>query len=213
MTIHVIFSGGMDSTALLHRAVRLHGSDSVRAVSFDYGQTHNDRELSAARTISDRLGVTRREVDLRGLFSQPSALLGSEPVPEGRYDSDNMTSTVVSGRNLLFASVALAGAAPGDEVWLGVHAGDHPVYRDCRPEFVEGLRTAASAYDVEVAAPWVHLLKGEIIEAEPGAPYGLSWSCYKGGEVHCGRCGTCVERREAFETAGVTDPTTYEVER
>lgn len=208
MTIHLSFSGGMDSTALLHRAVHQQGPQHVRALSFDYGQTHNGSELEAARQIADLLGVERRVIDLRGMLSG-SALLGSGAVPDGHYSHETMSATVVNGRNLLFASAIIAQTSPGDEVWLGVHAGDHPVYADCRPEFVHGLDLAADAYGVRVEAPWVHLSKADIIDAEPGAPFDLSWSCYKGGDVHCGRCGTCVERAEAFSLSTSPDPTTY----
>lgn len=208
MNIHLSFSGGMDSTALLHRAVRQRGPQHVRALSFDYGQRHNDKELQAARQIADLLGVERRVIDLRGMLSG-SALLGSGEVPDGHYSHDTMSATVVNGRNLLFVSVAIAQASPGDEVWLGVHTGDHPIYADCRPEFVDGVAQAARAYDVTVKAPWVTLTKSDIIDAEPDAPYALSWSCYKGGDTHCGRCGTCVERAEAFHLSSVEDPTVY----
>lgn len=212
MTIHVSFSGGMDSTALIYRAVERYGPEQVRAVSFDYGQTHNDRELEAARTIAAGLGVERVTIDLTGMMSG-SALLGSGTIPDGHYSDETMSATVVNGRNLLFASAVIAQTSPGDEVWLGMHSGDHPIYADCRPDFVEGLAQAARAYGVTVLAPWVHVSKADILDLEPGAPYGLTWSCYKGGEVHCGTCGTCVERREAFTWAGLTDPTTYEGER
>lgn len=207
MTIFVSFSGGMDSTALLHRAVREHGSGNVHAISFDYGQRHV-RELVAAEAVAEALGVERLTLDLRGLL-HGSALLGQAEVPHGHYAEDTMAATVVNGRNLLFASALIAQASPGDEVWLGVHAGDHPVYPDCRPEFVESLALAAGAYSVVVQAPWVNISKDQIIAAEPDAPYELSWSCYEGGELHCGRCGTCVERAEAFSLAGTADPTQY----
>lgn len=207
MTAHVLFSGGMDSTALLFRAVREHGADQVRAISFDYGQRHI-RELGAAEQIAAQLGVDHHVLNVRGLLAG-SALLGQGEIPHGHYADESMSATVVPGRNLLFASAVIAQAHAGDGVMLGVHAGDHPVYPDCRPSFVRALAEAAQAYDVTVMAPWVHITKDDIILAEPDAPYGLSWSCYEGGELHCGACGTCVERREAFELADMPDPTRY----
>lgn len=208
MTAHVLFSGGMDSTALLFRAVREHGAaDQVRAISFDYGQRHV-RELAAAEVIATDLGVDHIVLNVRGLLSG-SALLGEGDIPHGHYADESMAATVVPGRNLLFAAAVIAQARAGDVVMLGVHAGDHPVYPDCRPEFVRALAWAAQAYDVTIMAPWVNITKAEIVLAEPRAPYGLSWSCYEGGAAHCGQCGTCVERREAFELAGMPDPTGY----
>lgn len=208
MTVHVSFSGGVDSTALLTRAVRYHGAERVRAVSIWYGQRHRN-ELDAAERIAASMGVPWGTLDLTGLLSG-SALLSDEPVPEGHYAASNMAATVVHGRNLLFASALISRARPGDEVWLGVHAGDHPVYPDCRPDFIANLAATARTYEVEVRAPWVDMAKAAIIAAEPQAPYGLTWSCYNGRELHCGRCGTCVERAEAFTLAGVQDPTAYE---
>lgn len=206
--IHVSFSGGLDSTALLARAVAQRGPKQVRAVSINYGQRHS-RELGAAKEITDLLGVRWATLDLRGLLSGSSLIDPSEEVPDGHYAAETMTATVVNGRNLLFAAAIIAQTQPGDEVWLGVHAGDHFIYPDCRPGFVAGLAAAARAYDVTVRAPWVEMSKAEVVAAERDSPLGLSWSCYKGGEVHCGRCGTCVERAEAFHLAGVEDPTEY----
>lgn len=205
---HVSFSGGLDSTAALQHAIDLNGADNVRAVSIDYGQRHR-RELDSASSIIRKLHVEWAVLDLKGVM-RGSALLGEGDVPHGHYAAESMAATVVHGRNLLFAAALIAHARPGDEVWLGVHAGDHHVYPDCRPEFIEHLTATAATYDVAVRAPWVHMTKADIVAAEPTAPYELTWSCYKGGELHCGKCGTCVERAEAFALAGVPDPTTYE---
>jgi 7-cyano-7-deazaguanine synthase len=207
MVVHVLFSGGMDSTALLFRAVRVNGAANVRAISFDYGQRHV-RELRAAEQIAADLGVDHIVLNLRGLLTG-SALLGEGDIPHGHYADESMAATVVPGRNLLFAAAVIAQARAGDVVMLGVHAGDHPVYPDCRPEFVRALAEAAQAYDVTISAPWVNITKADIVMAEPRAPYEFSWSCYEGGAYHCGQCGTCVERREAFELAGAPDRTTY----
>lgn len=207
MTHIVSLSGGMDSTAALYDAIQRHPETSVTAISIYYGQRH-EVELEHAQDIARELSVEWRLLDLSGLL-HGSALLDGSPVPHGHYAEDTMAATVVNGRNLLFGAALIAQTQPGDTVVLGVHAGDHPVYKDCRPEFIHGLRACASAYDVRIRAPWLHLTKDQIIAHAPGAPFELSWSCYEGGETHCGRCGTCVERAEAFHLAGVPDPTTY----
>jgi 7-cyano-7-deazaguanine synthase len=202
----VVLSGGLDSTC----ALAVTGADAV--VSFDYGQRHR-RELAAAAAIAAHYRLPHTVVDLAGMFTGPSALLDpGTAVPEGRYDHPSMAATVVPGRNLLFAAAAIARTAPGDTVVVGVHAGDHPVYPDCRPEFwaaLDGL--AAAAYGVRIAAPFLHSSKAQALTAglAAEAPVGLTWSCYAGGTEHCGRCGTCVERRESFHLAGVADPTGY----
>lgn len=209
MTHHiVVLSGGMDSTVALATAARTSGD--VEALSFHYGQRH-ERELEAARNIARHYGVRHRIVDIEGLLSG-SALLGHGDVPEGHYADDTMAATVVPGRNLLFASAAIAQARPGDALWFGVHAGDHPIYPDCRPEFWHRLTAlAADAYDVDIRTPFIESPKSYIAQqgARLGAPLDLSWSCYQGKDVHCGRCGTCVERAEAFALAKVADPTEY----
>jgi 7-cyano-7-deazaguanine synthase len=224
MTV-VLLSGGMDSTVLATDLVRNidtqrdmwqgPGSDRVSAISIDYGQRHV-RELAAADAVARTLGIEHRVIDAasvgRGLAS---ALTDPDrPVPEGHYAEESMAATVVPGRNLLFAAIAIAHAASTGHgtVALAVHAGDHPVYPDCRPEFTSMVSTLAEGtYGVRVAAPYVRMSKAEICAwgSQVGAPLGLSWSCYQGGDFHCGRCGTCVERAEAFHLAKVPDPTTY----
>jgi 7-cyano-7-deazaguanine synthase len=205
----VALSGGMDSTAAL-AVYAQHGSYDILAVSFDYGQRHS-RELESARLVAEHLGVPHEVVDLRGHLSG-SALLGDGDVPHGHYAADTMTQTVVNGRNLLFISHLVARTRPGDTVVAAVHAGDHFIYGDCRPAFIEPLRTAiAAAYEVSLHTPFLHATKADIARAGDlaHAPFALSWSCYEGGDIHCGRCGTCVERAEAFSLAGVPDPTEY----
>lgn len=206
----VIFSGGLDSTCALAKALE-DGDAEVVAVSTDYGQRHGI-ELDRARQIAREMGTAHRVLDLRGLL-YGSALLGQGQVPEGHYAEEPMASTVVNGRNMLFASAVVALTDPGDEVWLGVHAGDHFVYPDCRPSFWEPYGQAVlSAYGVKIVTPYLNRTKAQIV-AEGyalGAPLGLTWSCYRGQGEQCGRCGTCVERAEAFHLAGVPDPTTYE---
>lgn len=204
----VVLSGGLDSTCALALALQ---EGPAAAVGFDYGQTHS-RELRAAEAVGKHFDVDFQTIDLQGIM-HGSALLGEMPVPRGGYDPDTMSDTVVQGRNLLFASVAIA-AAPGQEVWLGVHSGDHHLYPDCRPEFWADLsRLAERAYGVKIRTPFLQDSKADALVrgAEAGAPHWLTWSCYVGGDDHCGECGTCLERREAYRVAGISDPTTYEV--
>lgn len=208
MSALVVLSGGMDSAAALTFAVQGHAD--TRAISFDYGQRHS-RELASATAVAAHYAIPHHIVNVRGLL-HGSSLLFAGDVPEGHYAEASMKSTVVNGRNLLFASVAVAAAQPGSTLFFGVHAGDHPVYPDCRPEFWEGLRwVVRDAYDVTLATPFVMWEKRDIVSwgAANGTPFHLTWSCYQGGDQHCGRCGTCVERAEAFSLAGVEDPTAY----
>lgn len=208
MSAVVLCSGGLDSTT----ALALERGPDVTAISIEYGQRHV-RELNAAAHVAAFYGVTHVIIPAKGLLTG-SALLGAAPVPDGRYDDESMRITVVPGRNLLFAALAVAYAAGlgADRVVMGMHAGDHPIYPDCRPDFIGPLAQAVeSAYGVELTAPFLMVDKAEIVRrgAAVGVPYELTWSCYKGGGLHCGRCGTCVERIEAFRLAGVPDPTTY----
>jgi 7-cyano-7-deazaguanine synthase len=216
----IVFSGGLDSTVALTEATKLH--DRVLAVSFNYGQRHRHRELAAARDIARQLGVTHHVVDL-GCLAE--LLPGSSltdlgiPVPHGHYAAESMQATVVPNRNMIMLSIAagIAGAHGMEQVITAVHAGDHYVYPDCRPEFMASLDIAlnlafTTAQRPVLDAPYVQLTKAEIVSRgyAMGAPMDLSWSCYEGGARHCGRCGTCVERCSAFEDAGVHDPTLYE---
>lgn len=222
----ICFSGGMDSTTLA--AMYLKSGYCLKLLSFDYGQRHKERELSAADDVAchlDSLGigdVTWDVIDLRsvGALLDGSALTDPRvPVPEGHYAEESMRSTVVPNRNAIMANIAIgvASSAQADVVALGVHAGDHAVYPDCRPEFVKSLRQTMTHalkgfHTPRLETPFLSKSKGQIAEMARmlKAPLHLSWSCYKGGEIHCGKCGTCVERREAFELAGMTDPTEYE---
>lgn len=213
------FSGGMDSTTLAARyASEGYG---LLLLSFDYGQLHRRRELQAAFRIADRLGAEHHVIDLSSAapLLPGSALTDpSVDVPDGHYAEESMKSTVVPNRNAIMASIALgiASARGAELIGLGVHAGDHAIYPDCRPEFVDALQGLAAAalkgmHTPQIVTPFVHMTKAEITAhaATVDAPLDLSWSCYKGGEVHCGTCGTCVERREAFADAGREDPTEY----
>ncbi|WP_309317416.1 7-cyano-7-deazaguanine synthase QueC [Streptomyces salinarius] len=214
------FSGGMDSTTL---AAHYHGLGyDLLLLSFNYGQRHL-REIAAAQTIAAHYGAEHHVVDLDGLGAlMPGSALtdGTVDVPEGHYAEASMRATVVPNRNAIMANIAagIASARGALVVALGIHAGDHAVYPDCRPAFLEALqRSVTAALDgfptPTVEAPFLHLTKTDIARAgvRLDAPVALSWSCYKGGAFHCGRCGTCVERHEAFVDAGLVDPTRYEV--
>ena len=216
----VSLSGGMDSTTLLAHYAAAEPAPRLLAVSVDYGQRHV-RELDSARAVAAHYRAEHLVVDLRavgGLLSGSALTDPSVEVPEGHYAWETMKATVVPNRNMIIASVliGLAVSRRAAVVALGMHAGDHAVYPDCRPEFVTALaRCAAVANEgfdpPAVEAPFVHLTKTDIARrgAELAAPLHLSWSCYRGGEVHCGVCGTCYERREAFRDAGLPDPTAY----
>ncbi len=194
--------------------------DLTRLVSFDYGQRHR-KELDYAALCAERLDVPHDIIDLRGIGAAltGSALTDDIDVPDGHYAEESMRITVVPNRNAIMLSVAFGvAAARGDQaVATAVHGGDHFIYPDCRPAFTESFeamqRAALDGYaEVSLYTPFVHRTKADIVTegARCGTPFELTWSCYKGGETHCGRCGTCVERREAFHLAGVADPTPYE---
>lgn len=215
-----IVSGGLDSTTM---AFALHAAGSqLSLVSFDYGQRHRT-ELVAARAVAASLGVPHEVIDLRqvGVLLTGSALTDAHvDVPQGHYTDASMRRTVVPNRNAIMRDIAtgIAVAQGADAVAFGAHGGDHPIYPDCRPEFVRAftvmVRLANAGFissRFQVVAPFLSLTKSEIVRiaARLGVPFELTWSCYEGGTVHCGRCGTCVERREAFTLAGVDDPTNY----
>ena len=205
----VVLSGGMDSATVLALAVH-DTAGPVAALGFDYGQRHR-RELDAAQAVADQYGVPYEVRHLTGLLSG-SSLLGDGPIPHGDYGADNMASTVVNGRNLLFASAVIAACQPGDRAWFGVHGGDHHLYPDCRPQFWHRLAALSDeAYGVQLRTPFLDDTKAGIAltGARLGVPFHLTWSCYEGGQLHCGRCGTCRERQQAFIEAGLDDPTEY----
>lgn len=209
-------SGGMDSTTLLYD-LRSQGR-SVTALGFDYGQRHS-RELRAAESVARAADISFEIVQLKDLarLFQGSALTDrSVAVPHGHYTDATMKSTVVPNRNMIFLSIAAGHAmAQGIRtVAFAAHAGDHTIYPDCRPEFISALGSAIQLADwhpAELIAPFMHLSKTEICRrgAQLKVPFELTWSCYEGGDLHCGQCGTCIERREAFAEAGVEDPTQY----
>ncbi len=213
----LIYSGGLDSTTLLYQ-LKAEGRD-LKALSINYGQRHS-LELEYAKKVCAKLGVEHRVADLsalKPLLGGSSQTDGTVDVPEGHYAAENMKLTVVPNRNMLMLSVAAAWAISekADTIAYAAHAGDHAIYPDCRPEFVDALNGAlalADWHNVQIERPFINITKGGIVKlgAQLGVPFAETWSCYKGKEVHCGRCGTCVERLLAFKEAGVTDPTPYE---
>ncbi|WP_282152037.1 7-cyano-7-deazaguanine synthase QueC [Ruegeria atlantica] len=218
MKTTLVCSGGLDSVSLAH-VLAAEGNLS-RLVSFDYGQRHT-KELTFAALCSERLSVPHHVIDLRsvGASLTGSALTDDVDVPDGHYAEETMKVTVVPNRNAIMLTIAygVAAAQGDDAVATAVHGGDHFIYPDCRPAFTDAFdtmqRAALDGYvDVALHVPFVHRSKADIVRegARVDTPFDLTWSCYKGGDVHCGRCGTCVERREAFDLAGVPDPTQYE---
>ena len=211
----IVLSGGMDSTTLLYE----YQSRIALAVSFDYGSNHNQRELAFAALHCERLGIKHLIIPLDFIhqYFHSSLLSGAEAVPEGNYDDENMRSTVVPFRNGIMLAVA-AGLAEDNglqQIMMANHAGDHAIYPDCRPTFVQAMDEAvhAGTYNgVRLFTPYTNLTKGEIARRGKtlGIDYSETWSCYKGGEHHCGKCGTCTERIEALQEAGVEDKTVYE---
>ncbi|MDR1497488.1 MAG: 7-cyano-7-deazaguanine synthase QueC [Puniceicoccales bacterium] len=212
----VIFSGGLDSTVLLAKLIA-EGRECL-ALTFKYGQKHA-REIAAAQAICGLFGVRHQVVDLGALASLwggNSLTDPALPVPDGHYTEERMKVTVVPGRNLVFLSIGTAWAiAEGaDTLAYGAHGGDHVIYPDCRSEFTAALAPAIALSDwraVRLEHPFVNMTKTDIVRLGTaiGAPMHLSWSCYKGGALHCGRCATCVERKEAFANSGNPDPTHY----
>lgn len=207
----LVYSGGLDSTTLLYEY-----KDSIAlAVSFDYGSKHNKRELEFAAINCRRLGIRHLVIPLEfmGKYFRSDLLIGGGDIPEGSYADSNMKSTVVPFRNGIMLSIAagLAESYELDTIMLANHSGDHAIYPDCRPEFIEGMAAAVEAgtYNgVKVVSPYCNMTKRDIAlrGRELGVDFSLTYSCYKGGEKHCGKCGTCVERKEALEGF---DPTEY----
>ncbi len=213
----VICSGGLDSVSLAYKVAAEH--DLLGLISFDYGQRHK-KEVDFAKLAADQLGVPHDLIDMShiGAYLSGSALTDDVDVPDGHYAEDTMKVTVVPNRNAIMLAIAfgVAAAKDADAVAAAVHGGDHFIYPDCRPDFIDAFQVmqdrALDGYaSVKLYTPFVHIPKSAIVTegAKHDTPFGDTWSCYKGGDMHCGRCGTCVERREAFDIADVTDPTIY----
>lgn len=205
----------MDSTTMLYE----YKERIALAVSFNYGSKHNDKEIAFARQHCQKLGIQHIVIPLDFMlqYFKSSLLIGGEDIPEGNYDDENMKSTVVPFRNGIMLAIA-AGMAESNGlryVMMANHGGDHAIYPDCRPEFVSAMSSAISAgtYEgLQILAPYTNITKTDIAirGKQLGIDYALTWSCYKGGDKHCGKCGTCTERKEALRDAGITDTTEYE---
>ena len=211
----IIISGGMDSTTMLYE----YKDEIALAITFDYGSTQNGRERVCAVTHCQRLGIKHIIVPLEFMhrYFKSALLMTADDIPEGNYDDENMKSTVVPFRNGIMLAIA-AGIAESNglkRVMIANHAGDHSIYPDCRAEFIRPMSEAMRAgtyIGVEIMAPYTDISKTGIalIGKRLGIDYSQTYSCYKGGERHCGKCGTCMERKEALREAGIEDTTLYE---
>ena len=215
----VSLSGGMDSSVLAFYLAN--AGIKIKALSIDYGQRHA-KELESAAKIAKHLGIEHKIISLTALapllVGSSSLLAGGEAIPEGHYADESMKSTVVPNRNMLLLSIATAWsvASKFDGVAYAAHAGDHAIYPDCRPEFADAMNKAVGLCDFtpqEIVRPFIEHSKADIaaLGTALGVPFADTWSCYNGRELHCRKCGTCTERVEAFELAGVADPTQYEI--
>ena len=212
----VIYSGGMDSFTVLHLA-KQQGYE-LYALSFNYGQRHS-KELDVAAAVCAAEGIAHKVVDITAInqLLQGSSLTSMDiDIPTGEYEEDNMKSTVVPNRNMILLSLAIGYAVSleADKVFYGAHSGDHDIYPDCRPEFVNAMNdvSAIANYEaVEIISPFLHDSKLTILKTglDMGLDYGQTWTCYLGLEKACGKCGSCVERRGAFTELGLTDPVPY----
>jgi len=217
----LVVSGGMDSATLAHMCVKEGGSPYL--ITFDYGQKHK-KEIAYARLLAENLGVPHQVVDISNIQN----LLGGSAltddcieVPEGHYAASNMAITVVPNRNAIFLTIAYGAAVSFQSKFVGaaMHTGDHTIYPDCRPQFVDIFSTmqkiateGTGDADLSLWTPFLDKSKAEIaqIGLNMDLNYEETWSCYKGDLLHCGKCGTCVERKEAFKLIGATDPTLYQ---
>ena len=210
----IVLSGGMDSVTLLYEY-----QDSLAlAVSFDYGSKHNAQELPFARLHCERLGIEHLTIPLSfiGQYFRSALLEGGGAIPKGSYDEENMAATVVPFRNGIMLSIAagLAESRGLTKVYLANHFGDHAIYPDCRASCIRPMHEAilqGTSNAVEVTAPYTDISKGDIARHGKllGINYAETWSCYEGGDLQCGSCATCIERREAMQEAGIEDPTHY----
>jgi 7-cyano-7-deazaguanine synthase len=213
----VLFSGGLDSTVLATQMKQ--EATEARLLSIDYGQRHA-KELDHSQKVADHLRLAHEILKLPQLgqiLGGSSLTDKSITLPEGHYAEESMKSTVVPNRNMIL--LALAGghalSLSFDTIAYAAHAGDHTIYPDCRPEFADAMDTALSLADwntLSLHRPYVEMTKSDLVSLgeELNAPLHLTWSCYAGNEIHCGKCGTCVERKEAFALAKIPDPTKYE---
>lgn len=213
----VIYSGGMDSYTVLHKS--LQQGLTPYALTFDYGQRHV-KEIEVARSVCAELGVNHKVIDISAineLIGGSSLTDNAIEVALGHYHNENMKSTMVPNRNMILLSLAIGYAVSlkAEKVYYGAHAGDHEIYPDCRPVFVEKMNEVAAVanYDkTEIISPYLHTDKIGILKdgLAMGLDYSKTWTCYNGREKACGKCGSCSERLEAFTENGMTDPLDYE---
>lgn len=212
-----VYSGGLDSTVLLYQLLEADNND-VECINFHYGSNHNISERRSAERICRGLGIELMQISLDFIpkYFKSSLLSGSDAIPEGAYDGENMRSTVVPFRNAIMLSIAtgVAESKDMDVISIAAHAGDHYIYPDCRPAFLDSMQDAireGTQKGIQLHAPFYNIDKAEIIRigSTLGVPLGNTYSCYKGGLYHCGKCGACDERKASFAKAGVTDSTMY----
>lgn len=217
MKVCVLLSGGMDSVTVFYEALQAH--EVVACLSFDYGSKHNAKEIPFAKLHAERHGIPHHvvELDFIDKLFKSDLLKSGGNIPEGHYAEDSMKQTVVPFRNGIMLAVAtgFAESIEAEGVMIAAHSGDHAIYPDCRDTFMQAMGDAMQSgtyIDLELLRPYVNMDKAAIAMRgnELGVNFSETWSCYKGGDIHCGVCGTCVERREAFLLAGISDPTTYE---
>lgn len=211
----IVLSGGLDSVTMLHE----YAGRIALAVTFDYGANHNAREAKCAAHHCATLGIEHIVIPLgfMSTYFSSSLLNGGDSIPEGHYNDENMRSTVVPFRNgIMLAIVAgLAESRGLNTVMIANHSGDHVIYPDCRPAFVDamGLAISAGTYEhVTLLAPYTDINKAQIAARgkKLGIDYSTTYSCYRGGLHHCGTCATCRERRQALTDAGIIDTTVYD---
>ncbi len=216
MKVVVLCSGGMDSVTALHWAHRHH--EVLAVLSFDYGAKHNHREIPFAIEQANRVRTPHQTIllDFIGQYFNSALLQGGGDIPEGHYAAENMKQTVVPFRNgiMLAAAAGFAESIGVEGLVIAAHTGDHTIYPDCREDFMRAMGDAlrlGTYAGIELLRPFIAMDKGQIVAEgiRLGVDFTRTWSCYRGGERHCGVCGTCVERREAFQQAGVPDPTAY----
>jgi 7-cyano-7-deazaguanine synthase len=219
MKVCVLLSGGMDSVAAFYEVLGTH--EVAACLSFDYGAKHNAREIPFAKLHADRAGVLHQVIplDFMNRLFKSDLLQSGGDIPEGHYAEESMKQTVVPFRNGIMLAIAcgIAESRGAEGLVIAAHAGDHAIYPDCRESFMQSMASAmreGTYAKVELLRPFIHLDKAGIAKlgASLQVDYGKTWSCYKGGELHCGKCGTCVERIEAFALAGLDDPTVYDAD-
>lgn len=225
----IILSGGMDSATLFFELVFDNSeqkSDEIHCITFDYGQRHRKEILAAKHLFSHALKIKRDDlkiyrnvfpIEILGMIANNSSQTNKKiDVPEGHYEEENMKKTVVPNRNMVMLSIAASYCFARDikHLYYGAHAGDHAIYPDCRPQFVDAMQDVLNLADwnqLKLHVPYMHIDKGTIAKLgkEIGVPYELTWTCYKGLDMACGKCGACQERLEAFKTAEMEDPIDY----